>query len=216
MGENTILTRTQQLYKDIPINYKKEIWCNVFNNYWVSNLGNVKYFDLITQTEKEVHTNITSTGYRVFYFNRKKHKIHQYVAYSFLGDRPEGLVIDHIDRNKLNNNVNNLRYCTCKENIRNSNRYRIDIKTTDPNERKKIQKKEYKLKNREKINAYERERRLKKKLEKELQEQLCPVISTQTKPIENIKIPSPPIEKDNIILNIENSTIVFQFDKPNQ
>ena len=206
MGENTKLTKQQQLYRDIPINYKKEIWCNIFDNYWVSNLGNVKYFDMIENIEKPVHTNITSTGYRVFYYKSKKHKIHQYVAYSFLGDRPAGLVIDHIDRNKLNNNLTNLRYCTCKENIINSNRYRIDIETTDPEERKRIQKKEYKIRNRERINEYERNRRLKKKLEKQLQEQLCPVISPQTKYTENIKLPSTPsIEKnENIILNIEN------------
>ena len=46
--------------------------------------------------------------------------------------------IDHIDKNKLNNNVSNLRYITQKENCKNHDRYRDDIKETDPVLRKRI------------------------------------------------------------------------------
>jgi len=46
--------------------------------------------------------------------------IHHLVANAFMGERPEGLVIDHIDRNPKNNRISNLRYVTHKENQYNS------------------------------------------------------------------------------------------------
>ena len=45
--------------------------------------------------------------------------IHQLVAEHFIGPRPQGCVIDHIDRNRTNNQVDNLRYVTPSENQRN-------------------------------------------------------------------------------------------------
>lgn len=58
--------------------------------------------------------------------NRKEPKrvckyVHAIVAEHFLGKRPEGLVIDHIDGNSFNNRVDNLRYVTQKENANNPN-----------------------------------------------------------------------------------------------
>lgn len=46
----------------------------------------------------------------------KHFHIHSLVAEAFLGKRPKGLVVDHIDNDPLNNNVENLRYVTSKEN----------------------------------------------------------------------------------------------------
>ena len=48
--------------------------------------------------------------------------VHVLVAEHFIGERPEGFDINHIDRNKLNNSVKNLEYCTHKENMRHARR----------------------------------------------------------------------------------------------
>lgn len=45
--------------------------------------------------------------------------LHVIVVELFIGNIPNGYVIDHIDHNKQNNNVNNLRICTQKDNCLN-------------------------------------------------------------------------------------------------
>lgn len=43
--------------------------------------------------------------------------VHCLVAKVFLGNRPEGMDVNHKDGNKLNNNCDNLEYCTRSQNI---------------------------------------------------------------------------------------------------
>lgn len=45
--------------------------------------------------------------------------IHQVVAECWLGDRPDGYEVDHIDRNSHNNDYRNLRYVTKSEQMKN-------------------------------------------------------------------------------------------------
>ena len=49
-------------------------------------------------------------------------RTHCLIALAFLGERPEGLEIDHIDGNKGNNSPSNLRYVTGAENMDNRNK----------------------------------------------------------------------------------------------
>ena len=49
----------------------------------------------------------------------KRVMIHAAVAECWLGDKPEGFEIDHIDRNAHNNDYRNLRYVTKSEQIKN-------------------------------------------------------------------------------------------------
>lgn len=58
----------------------------------------------------------------------KTFKIHKLVIEHFFKKISKGLVVNHIDGNKLNNNINNLEICTQKDNIRHAiNNNLIDI-----------------------------------------------------------------------------------------
>lgn len=59
------------------------------------------------------------TGYACY----KKVYVHRMVYEAFKGEIPEGLEIDHIDRNKHNNNPDNLRVVTRAENQKNRSPY---------------------------------------------------------------------------------------------
>ena len=47
---------------------------------------------------------------------RKCRYIHNLVMESFVGDKPKGYEVNHIDEDKSNNNLSNLEYLTCKDN----------------------------------------------------------------------------------------------------
>lgn len=60
-------------------------------------------------------------GYIRVQFSRdgytETHLAHKIVAEAFFGPRPDGHHIDHINGDKADNSVANLRYCTAKENV---------------------------------------------------------------------------------------------------
>ena len=71
----------------------------------------------------EVKGCINYYGYLVIRINGKNILKHRIIAYAFLGldINNSKQQIDHIDRNKLNNNMNNLRIVTSQENMFNRN-----------------------------------------------------------------------------------------------
>ena len=59
-----------------------------------------------------------SNGYQYVRLGRKKRmKVHRIVAIAFLPNPQNLPVVNHIDENKLNNNVSNLEWCTHRENL---------------------------------------------------------------------------------------------------
>lgn len=102
--------------------------------YEVSNLGKIKscekiiYYlnsDKIRRLQKEkIMSYGSGNGYYIvtLYNNGKlkKYYVHQLVAMSFLNHTPNKLelVVDHINNNRLDNNVNNLQVITHSNNIR--------------------------------------------------------------------------------------------------
>ena len=109
----------------------REEWRDVIDYeglYQVSNLGNVRSLILWDgkkyrkrEKPKLLLKSKTSTGYwKVGLSNcgvKKSHKVHRLVAKSFLLNDHNKPNINHIDNNPLNNNVNNLEWCTQSENM---------------------------------------------------------------------------------------------------
>jgi hypothetical protein len=100
-----------------------EVWKIIpnYEDYKVSNFGNVKSIKF--KKEKILKKQINNAGYyNVIFCKNGKIKniaIHQLVAMAFLNHKPNGKknVIDHIDENKLNNNLENLQIVTFRNNI---------------------------------------------------------------------------------------------------
>ena len=58
-------------------------------------------------------------GYRRVMLVKQHYKMHRLIWVMFNGDIPDGIVIDHIDRDITNNHIENLRLATKSENARN-------------------------------------------------------------------------------------------------
>ena len=69
------------------------------------------------------HCHIDDGGYKRLNLAKKSYKVHRIIACAFLGyDLQNDIrVIDHIDRNKLNNSISNLRIVTRQQNNFNTN-----------------------------------------------------------------------------------------------
>lgn len=59
-------------------------------------------------------------GYKRVVLNSVKHSVHLLVWQTFKGEIPKGMVIDHIDGNRGNNKLENLRMVSQSENVRNA------------------------------------------------------------------------------------------------
>ena len=91
-----------------------------FDNFEVSNTGKLR--NTVTGTEYKTHLNkqgyyqvCVSLGSRK---NKHVFKIHRAVAETFIENANDKPQINHIDGNKLNNNLYNLEWSTSSENIR--------------------------------------------------------------------------------------------------
>lgn len=62
---------------------------------------------------------LRSDGYIGIYIQKKYHWAHRIIWTIFNGEIPEELFIDHIDGNRSNNLIENLRLCTTQENAYN-------------------------------------------------------------------------------------------------
>lgn len=120
---------------------EEEIWkqCGESDKcfYEVSDMGRVKSISKVNKKER-ILKGMLKKGNYLFVRVPESISIHSLVLKIFKHNRPDGMEIDHIDRNSQNNRYDNLRYCTKSENMRNRDSFRTDILEQDSKERDKI------------------------------------------------------------------------------
>tara|TARA_R110001599_G_scaffold77479_1_gene211351 strand:+ start:291 stop:773 length:483 start_codon:yes stop_codon:yes gene_type:complete len=84
-------------------------------------VGNYTVFsngDIFSNNERKVFLKgwFNRKGYSIVKIDGVTKSRHKVVSEAFLGDRPSGMTINHIDGDKLNNDVSNLEYITEEEN----------------------------------------------------------------------------------------------------
>lgn len=117
MKDNSNLEVNKQEFRKIP---------SLYFLYEVNSDGTI-----IRNVKSKRHLKIfkkshnSNTEYWCTQVNIKKHIrkvfLHRVVAECWYGARPEGMQVDHIDRNSLNNDYRNLRYVTKSEQMLNRN-----------------------------------------------------------------------------------------------
>lgn len=108
-----------------------EIWKDIEGYeglYQVSTYGNIKSLPKVRrngtgtyiQKEKLLKPSNTSTGYKKVELckdgKRKSFKVHRLVAIAFIPNPDNKPEVNHIDGNKINNNIDNLEWVTSSEN----------------------------------------------------------------------------------------------------
>lgn len=96
--------------------------CPTYRGYYANEVGDIisgpkltrtgfRKLSLFPSARKYLVCGVTVQG------KSKQVKVHKLVADAYLGPRPDGKVVDHIDGNILNNAPENLRYVTHRENV---------------------------------------------------------------------------------------------------
>jgi hypothetical protein len=90
-----------------------------FDNYEISTAERVRN----KTTGKYLSNRVNKQGYKVLELsynnNRKFKQIHRLIAEAFLDNPLNKIFVDHKDNNKLNNSIDNLRWCSKQENTQN-------------------------------------------------------------------------------------------------
>lgn len=108
--------------------------------------------------KKNLKQNICGSNYYYVSLRKngrsKKHKVHRLVLSQWIPNVDNKPHIDHIDRNKINNCLTNLRWTTCQENSHNKANYFKNLTPEQLEERinkRKEMSKEYRRRYKEKI-----------------------------------------------------------------
>jgi hypothetical protein len=118
---------SSEFFKDIP---------EFEDRYQVSNKGNVRSLgNSKSRKEKILKSSLNSRGYLTVHLKSKTYQVHQLVAVAFLNHTFCGYkkVVDHIDNVKTNNNVENLRIISQRENVCKAKKNKAGIKKNDKN-----------------------------------------------------------------------------------
>lgn len=98
----------------VPLKYYKDNKCIESTIYMI----NVEKVSLINKhTKRILKMHVNHSGYAGVTLHKISHRFHCLIWEHCNGVIPEGLEIDHIDDNKLNNNISNLQLLTHQQNI---------------------------------------------------------------------------------------------------
>lgn len=116
-----------------------EIWKEIkdYPNYQISNLGRVKALKFYSNVHKKYYDRelilkekTNRYGYKFVALSnelgRKNKSIHRLVAEAFIKKNNNYNEVNHIDGNKSNNKVNNLEWCSRRDNVLHS--YKLGLK----------------------------------------------------------------------------------------
>ena len=88
-----------------------------FERYEVSNLGRVRNI----KSGRMLKPHLNRDGYlkhHLYWHDKQKHLfLHRIIAIAFIDNPEEKPCVNHIDENKLNNDLSNLEWCTERENL---------------------------------------------------------------------------------------------------
>ena len=101
-----------------------EVWQNIpgFNDrYIVSSFGRVARVLKIHSSKGRNGISYMKVGIPQTKLNRKNFRVHRLVAITFIPiGNPEDFEVNHKDGNSLNNNIQNLEWCTHSDNVKDS------------------------------------------------------------------------------------------------
>ena len=118
------------------IEMEKEVWKDVVGYeglYMVSSMGRVKSLEReanirnggIRTCSERILKQTNKNGYKQVSLCKDSHMytylVHRLEMLAFVGERPEGMDVDHINSIRTDNRLENLRYVSRKENINNPN-----------------------------------------------------------------------------------------------
>lgn len=86
---------------------------------WKVNRYSGKYSNIVAAAAHSPVDTINHAGYYIGMLFRKVVRVHRVIWQLFNGSIPKGYIIDHIDRDKTNNKISNLRLATTKTNGQN-------------------------------------------------------------------------------------------------
>lgn len=111
--ENRKQSRKKKVSENINLNKDWKPLKNFDNLYGINSDGIIINF----KTNKLIYGS-DRNGYKRFEYKNHVYSIHRLVYETFIGPIPEGMKVDHIDGNRSNNSLSNLRLVTQSDNMK--------------------------------------------------------------------------------------------------